>query len=150
MAAIAAVTPHVCFVEMAQQSRLPVINLLDEIVGEIASRGLKRVALFGTRFTIESDLFGYLNGFDVVRPRPEEIDYIHDAYVEIVNSGRGSEKHEAGLRRIAHTLCERDGAQTIVLAGTELSLVFDDANTDFPAIDCMRVHIGAIMRRLMA
>jgi aspartate racemase len=148
--AIAAITPHICFVEMAQQSRLPIVNLLDEIVGEIASRGLKRVALFGTRFTIESDLFGYLDGFDVVRPRPEEIDYIHDTYVEIVNSGRGGEKHETGLRRLAHTLSERDGAQSIVLAGTELALVFNDANTDFPAIDCMRVHIDAIMRRLVA
>jgi aspartate racemase len=148
--AIAAITPHVCIAEMARRSRLPIVNLLDEIVGEIAARGLKRVALFGTRFTIESDLFGYLDGFDVVRPRREEIDYIHDTYVEIVNSGRGAKKHEAGLRRIAQLLRERDGVQAIILAGTELALVFNDANTDFPAIDCARVHIDAIVRRLLA
>jgi aspartate racemase len=149
IAAIAAITPHVCIAEISRQSRLPIVNLLDETAREIAARGLKRVALFGTRFTIESDLFGYLKDFEVVRPKPEDVDYIHNTYVEIA-SGRGTEEHETGLRRIAHTLCETDGVQSIVLAGTDLALVFNDANTDFPAIDCSRVHIEAIMQRLVA
>lgn len=39
-------------------------------------------------------------------------------------------KHRAALRRLAHILIERDGVDAIVLAGTELALVFDTANTD--------------------
>jgi aspartate racemase len=36
----------------------------------------------------------------------------------------------------------------VVLAGTELSLVFNEGNTDFPHLDCARLHIEAIVRGL--
>ena len=48
------------------------------------------------------------------------------------------------MTRIAHEL----PVDAIVLAGTDLSLIFDEANTDFPHVDCARVHIQAIMRAL--
>jgi aspartate racemase len=54
------------------------------------------------------------------------------------------------LRKLAHTFIARDGAETILIAGTDLSTVFNDNNTDFPAIDCARIHIEAIMRRLLS
>jgi aspartate/glutamate racemase len=54
------------------------------------------------------------------------------------------------LATLAHTICQRDRADAIILAGTDLSLLFNDANTDFPHIDCSRLHIEAIMRSLLA
>ena len=146
--AIAAITPHICLPDIVQRTRLPLVNLLDETVREIKARGFRRVALFGTRFTIESKLFGKLDEMDVVQPLPEETDYIHRTYIEIVNAGRGSATHEAGLRKLANTLCCRDNVEAIVLAGTELNLIFNDANIDFPAIDCARAHIDGIIRQL--
>jgi aspartate racemase len=149
IAAIAAITPHICIAEIQQRSKLPLVSLLDETVRDIDARGLRRVALFGTRFTIESRLFGKLDHIDVVQPRPEEIDCIHGTYIEIVNAGRGTKEHAAVLRKIANVLCKRDGVEAIVLAGTELALVFNENNTDFPAIDCARVHIDGIMREII-
>jgi aspartate racemase len=148
IAAIAAITPHICIAEIQQRSKLPLVSLLDETVRDIDARGLRRVALFGTRFTIEGRLFGKLDHIDVVQPRPEEIDCIHSTYIEIVDAGRGTEEHAAVLRKIANVLCKRDGVEAIVLAGTELALVFNENNTDFPAIDCARVHIDGIMREM--
>jgi aspartate racemase len=149
IAAIAAITPHICIAEIQQRSKLPLVSLLDETVREIDARGLRRVALFGTRFTIEGRLFGRLDHIDVVQPRPEEIDRIHDIYIEIVNAGRGTEAQASVLRGIANVLRERDGVEAIVLAGTELALVFNEDNTDFPAIDCARVHIDGIVREII-
>ena len=146
--AIAAVTPHICLPHILEHTQLPLVNLLDETVREIKVRGFRRVALFGTRFTIESKLFGKLDKIDVVQPTPEEIDYIHRTYIEIVNAGRGSTTQEVGLRKLANTLSRRDNVEAIVLAGTELNLIFNDANTDFPAIDCARAHIDGIVRQL--
>lgn len=85
---------------------------------------------------------------DVIQPQPEEIDSIHEIYLQLVKGGAGSERQFQSLREIAHTLCRRDGAEAIVPAGTELSLVFNEGNTDFPHVDCARVHIDAIMHRL--
>jgi aspartate racemase len=68
--AIAAVTPHICLPDIVQGTRLPLVNLLDETAREIKARGFRRVALFGTRFTIESKFFGKLDDIDVVQPSP--------------------------------------------------------------------------------
>jgi aspartate racemase len=146
--AIAAVTPHICWPELAARAQLPLVSMLDETARAGAARGLRRVALFGTRFVIESKLFGALTGVDVVTPRPDEIDAIHKVYVEIVATGRGLPEHESGLRRLAHELCRRDGVEAIILAGTELSLVFHEGNTDFPAIDCAQIHIEALVQQM--
>ena len=146
--AIPATTPHLCAPELMKRSPIPLVSLVDEIVREVDHRRLKRVALFGTRFTMETELFGRLKGVDVVAPKPAEIDFIHQTYIELVNAGSGMEQQYRGLHQLAHTLIERDGIEAIILAGTELTLVFNRANTDFPHIDGARLHLEAIMEQL--
>jgi aspartate racemase len=146
--AIPATTPHLCAPELMKRSPIPLVSLVDEIVREVDHRRLKRVALFGTRFTMETELFGRLKGVDVVAPKPAEIDFIHQTYIELVNAGSGMEQQYRGLHQLAHTLIERDGIEAIILAGTELSLVFNRDNTDFPHIDGARLHLEAIMEQL--
>jgi aspartate racemase len=148
-AALPSITPHLCAAELGALSPIPLMNMVEEIVREIHARGLRRVALFGTRYTIETGLFGQLHGIDVVVQEPEMIDVIHGTYLEIVNAGAGTEQQHEMLRRIAHALCAREGAEAIVLAGTELALLFNEDNTDFPYIDGARLHLDAIMRRVM-
>ena len=150
VAAIPAITPHMCEPELSPRSPIPLLSLVDEIVGEVRRRELRRVALFGTRFTIETGLFGRLKAADVVSPTTSEIEFIHQAYLQIVNSGSGTEEQHQGLRQVAHTLIERENVDAIILAGTELSLIFNEANLDFPHIDGSRLHLDAIMRQLTA
>jgi aspartate/glutamate racemase len=76
----------------------------------LRQRGLTRVALFGTRFTIETGLFG-------------------------------------ALRNIARAIRQRDRIDAVVLAGTDLNLLFDEATAGFPPFDCAAAHIGAILDR---
>jgi aspartate racemase len=135
--------------ELVGMSPLPLVNLVEEVAAEIRRRGLKRVALFGTRATMETALFGQLAGVaDAIKPKPDEIDSIHETYLQLVSHAAGSPQRFRTLTQIAHTLVERDHVEAIVLAGTELSLVFDEGNTDFPHIDCATLHIEAIIRRL--
>ena len=148
VAAIPSITPHLCEPELIPRSPVPLVSLVDEIVGEVRRREFRRVALFGTRFTIETGLFGRLNPVDVVAPTTAEIEFIHQAYLQIVNAGSGSEEQYQGLRRVAHTLLEREKVEAIILAGTELSLIFNEGNLDFPHIDGSRLHLDAIMRQL--
>jgi aspartate racemase len=80
-AAIPAVTPHICAAELLELSPIPLVSLPAEILREIQARKLKRVALFGTRFTMETRMFDQLFGVDVVVPRADEVDCVHEAYV---------------------------------------------------------------------
>jgi len=147
-AAIVAATPHICARELAARSRLPLINMLTEVRKAVDARGLKRVALLGTRFTIETRMFGCLDGIETVVPDPPAIAKIHDLYKDFVD-GNGSDAKADTLRKIAQEFVARDGAQSVLVAGTDLSGVFTESNAGFPMIDCARVHIDAIARRLL-
>jgi aspartate racemase len=149
MTAIVALTPHICVPQLTPISPLPLIDMVSEVAAEITARGLKRVAMFGTRFTVETRMFGRLDGIDVVMPQPDEIELIHNTYTDVV-AARSTAPQIDGLHRLARTFIERDGAEAILLAGTDLSTVFDETNIDFPAIDCAAVHIRAITKQLLA
>jgi aspartate racemase len=145
--AIVAITPHICAAELTAISPLPLIDIVSEVAATIRTRGLKRVALLGTRFTVESRMFDRL-GVDVIMPKAEEIDQIHDTYMDVLN-GRSTAAQIEGLRQLARTLIARDGAEAALLAGTDLSAVLNENNAGFSTIDCAAAHIKAITKRLL-
>jgi len=147
-AALPAVTPHLCISELMSISPLPLVNLLEAVSDSVRSRGFRRVALFGTRFTVESAMFGALTGVEVVRPRPNEIDYIHQTYFQLASTGAGGESEREGLTNLAATLIRRDAVDAIILAGTDLALIFDESNIRFPYVDCARIHLNEILRAM--
>ena len=124
------------------------VSLLDVIVAEVERRNLRRLSIFGARVTMETNLFGRLQNVEVVSPSPEEIDLVANTYVRIVEDEQTSQHDYENLRVLAHTLIHRERLDAILLAGTDLSFVFNPENTDFPHLDGARVHIDAIMRRL--
>lgn len=139
LAAISAVTPHICIRELEKISAIPLVDIVKETATEIRVRGYRRVALFGTRFVVESRMFGMLEGVDVIVP--DQVAAIHDAYMQSVAGGA---EGRTILSRIARDL----PVDAVVLAGTDLSLIFDESNTDFPHIDCARTHVQAMVRDL--
>jgi aspartate racemase len=148
MVAIVAITPHICAAELTAISPLPLIDIVSEVAAEIHARGLNRVALLGTRFTVESRMFDRL-GVDVIMPKAEEIEQIHNAYMDVLYD-RSTPAQIDGLRQLARTLVARDGAQAVLLAGTDLSTVLNEDNAGFPTIDCAATHITTIGKRLLA
>lgn len=149
IAAIPAVTPHICASELVKLSPVPIVNLIDAIGREVRVKNFRRVSIFGTRFAIEKKLFGQMPQAEIVLPSPEEINVIHDTYLEMANAGRGTQEQYERLRGLAFRLIEREQLDGVILAGTDLSLVFNESNTDFPHVDGARVHLDAIMRELL-
>jgi aspartate racemase len=148
MAALPAITPLFCSKELTATSALPIVPLIDPLIRELEVRKVRRVAIFGTRFVIESDLFGALSGVEVVRPAAEELDVIHKTYVDLATTGEASAEMHATLTALAHRLESRDAVDTILLAGTDLTLLFHEGNTDFPHVDCAALHIREILREV--
>ena len=136
---VPAVTPLYCSSELRATSPLPLVSMVDAVAAELAARAARRVAVFGTRYVVESGFYGLLEGVEVVRPRPDEVDLIHGVYAELLRERRGSEEQRRKLTALAETLQARDGVDAVLLAGTDLSLLFDESNTDFPHIDCAAV-----------
>lgn len=149
IASIPAFSPQVCENELAAITPLPLVSLLDAISAEVKRLGLRRVALFGARVTMETQMFGRLQDVDVVTARPEEADRIAVIYVRVVEEARATDEDYGALRLLAHTLIEREKLDAIIFAGTDLAFAFNPENTDFPHVDGARVHIKAIMSELV-
>ncbi|MDB5365078.1 MAG: Asp/Glu racemase [Rhodospirillales bacterium] len=145
-AAIGAVTPHICMPILSRITPLPLIDIVQVTADELKARGVRRVAVFGTRFVMESNLFGGLGDIEIVAPRPAELDRIQALYLSIVQAGSGTQAVRRELVEIGQELQRREGAEMIVLAGSELALVFDENETALPVFDCARAHLDAIMR----
>jgi aspartate racemase len=146
--AIPAVTPLFCVRELAAISPLPVISIFKPLARELAARAIQRVAIFGTRFVVESAMFGELGDIEVIQPKPDEVEFIHTTYVEVARAGKGTERQHRELTNLAQSIIQRDAVDAIILAGTDLALLFNETNTDFPYIDCAALHLKAIVEEL--
>jgi aspartate racemase len=60
--------------------------------------------------------------------------------------GAASDRQRTLFFSVGGDLCRKQGAQAVVLAGTDLFLAFDGRECGFPTIDSARVHIDALVR----
>jgi aspartate racemase len=142
--AIAAVTPHLCMPELLQTVHVPVVDLVDALNEELRGRRIERVALMGTRRTIESRLFGRLEA-TVADPTAGQVARCHDLYVSIVQAGRTTDPAAQGLGTLAREFVRDLDVQAVVLAGTELALVPEGMWGGVNVVDCAKLHIEAIV-----
>ena len=151
-AAIGAVAPHICARQLGPRISLPFVDLIDCTRAELARRRARRVVVLGTQFVMRSDMYGRLEGFDVVKLAPDILDFVHANYMKIAAAGTvaGSGADVEGLRAIAQASVRNQGVEAVVLAGTELSLAFNEADCGFPSLDCARAHLDAIIARAIA
>jgi aspartate racemase len=146
-AVLPAVTPHICIKELAPLLPIPLLNIVEVLAAELVRRRTKRVALMGSIFTVQGSLWGQLAGVEIAKPQPDEIAFIGQAYQRILD-GKTEPGDADGLRRIAAALQRRDGVETILLAGTDLTVMFDEQTAGFPCLDVARLHIDAIVEKL--
>jgi aspartate racemase len=144
LAAIPAVTPHACLGVLGNMTDVPLVSIIDTTREALLGLKLRRVALFGTRYTVNSDMFGNLAGFEVVRPGEEEIEAVHGIYMAVVEAGEGTSAQMDRLSRIAHRLLGKDGVESIVVAGTDFSPLFARGTVNYPFVDCSEHHIRRI------
>ena len=148
--AIPAVTPHIAVAEIKARTKVPLINIMETLGAELRAKKLKRVALFGTIYTMQGSLWGQVTDAEIVKLQPDEMKFAGEAYQRLLDTRTPAPGDVARLREIAATLQKRDGVEAILLAGTDLTVIFDEANAGFPCIDVARPHIDAIVARLLS
>ena len=142
--AISSIAGHFCIPEFEKLSPLPIISAIPALEADIFKRGIEKVGLLGNRISMESKLFGGLSNIGVVIPLEQDIDSVHDQYIKIATSGSVNNDQRELLFAIGNKLCEKQGAEAVVLAGTDLFLAFDSYDCGFTVIDSALVHIDAL------
>ena len=145
-AAVTSLGGHFCIAELAAASPLPLIDLVTEMAATLTARGVARVGLLGTRTVMDSHIYGAIPAIEVVLPQGAELDATHEAYIAMASAGRVTEDQRALFFRLGAELVREQGAEVVVLVGTDLFLAFDGRDCGFPVIDCARVHVDALAR----
>lgn len=141
---ITSIAGHFCMSEFEKISPLPVANIIPALETELTKRKLKRVGLLGHRISMESKLFGGLASKELLVPLGDNLEAVHDVYVNIASTGKINDEQRAFLFSKGKELCKKQGAEAIILAGTDLFLAFDGYDCGFNVIDSALVHIDSV------
>ena len=150
---LAANTPHLVFDSVVQQSAIPLISIVQATCDAAKTRGLRRLGLLGTRFTMQSSLYrDALSGhqIDLVVPNEEEQAWVHEKYMEELVKGNILEETHEHLTAIIKTLEARSGIDGVILGGTELSLILREETVfGVQVLDTTQIHVEAAVAQLI-
>jgi len=142
--ALPAVTPHMCIGLLQASSPLPIVDCLSAIADEVRVKSPTKIAILGTRYVVETGLFGFLpEGVAAVRPEEAEIDSIHNLYVRLLEHGDSTPDDVEEINRIAAGIIAREKVDLLLLAGTDF-VVLPSAELQFPFIDSFEVYVRAV------
>jgi aspartate racemase len=148
-ALIAANTPHVVFDAVKKRSPLPLISIVEATAEVARSRGLEKPALFGTSLTMESTFYPEVfarKGLSVAIPDSDERAYIQKIYMGELFHGIIRDETRDRLVAIAMAMKEREHADSLILGGTELSLILTEPEYGgIPVLDTTQIHVDAIV-----
>lgn len=122
---------------------VPLLHIADATAEEIKSRGLQRVGLLGTSYTMDDDFYrGHLtalHGLDVLVPNERERRVVHGVIYDELCQGIVRQSSREAFREIMAGLGAA-GAQAIILGCTEIALLVDSRDTPLPLFDTTRIH----------
>lgn len=144
--AVTSIAGHFCRSEFAKQSPLPVIDMIDAVAEHVGNLGLQRIGILGTRTVMESRFYGGITSSEMIAPSGDAQDSVHHAYAAMATTGAVTMEQRSIFETAAQAMMDDEGAEAILLGGTDLALVFDTVTSVFPLIDCAAIHAGAIMR----
>lgn len=149
VALLASNTPHIVFSEL--RTSIPLISIVEATRDHAKQRGLKRLGLFGTKFTMRGRFYPeVLAPIEIVTPNDDEQDFIHERYLgELVPGIKNPETREA-LLRILDRLKDEQHIDGLILGGTELPLILsEESHNGVPILDTTRIHVARAIDRLL-
>jgi aspartate racemase len=153
VAVIPANTVHCCIDGIRRRAPLPLISMLDVVAAVCQQRGLRRVGVLGTRWTMQSHLYrAPLAAVGVEECIPDEAGQAivqRVIFEELVPNGSVSRDSLQQLLQVVADL-RAAGCDGVALACTELPLVLDEANCGMAAVDTTVVLARAAMQQVLA
>ena len=150
---LASNTTHIVFEELSRTSPIPLSSIVEAACEATVALGLRTVGLLGTRYTMEGSFYPDVVtrlGIRVLLPGSDERAYVHDKYMgELIEREFRSETH-SGVADVIQRLGQQ-GAEGVLLAGTELPLVLRGVEIDgIPLLDTARIHVHRAVSELLS
>jgi aspartate racemase len=152
--ALASNTPHLVFPALKEQSPIPLLSIVEVTCQAAARMGLKRLGLFGARFTMQGRFYADVferAGIALVTPSAAEQNFLHDKYMNELLHGIIRPDTRTALLAIAERLRVEENIAGLILGGTELPLILRDVkDARMPFLDTTQLHVEAIVDYMTA
>ncbi len=136
-------TMHAVADTIEEAAGIPLLHIADPTAEEIRRRGLKKVGLLGTRFTMEQsfykDRMRNRHDLDLLVPEEDDRDVVHRVIFEELCRGVVNDASRQAYRQIIRRLVER-GAQGIILGCTEIAMLVSAEDAPVPVFDTTALH----------
>jgi aspartate racemase len=138
-------TPHMAADFIQQKIKIPLIHIAEETAKEIAKHSIKKVALLGTKVTMEQAFFKQrLSNYHIstLIPEEEERNFIHSIILTELAKGVFSEETKKRFLEIISNLGEK-GGEAIILGCTEIPMLIKPGDCNIKLFDTTLIHATA-------
>jgi len=145
-------TMHRCAEAIEAALSVPFLHIGDATARAVLEAGVGRVALLGTRYTMEGDFYRArleAAGLTVLVPDEPDRTLVHDVIYDELVQGVVSEGSRVAYLEVIGRLAER-GAEGVIAGCTEIELLVGPRDTDLPYFPTAAIHARAAARWALA
>jgi aspartate racemase len=135
-------TPHLVADKVQQKIKVPLLHIAEVTAKEIVKQKINKVALLGTKFTMEHSFFKerlLKNGIEPIIPDAQDRDIIHASIFNELTKGIFSNETKNKYLNIIEKL-HKEGAQGVIFGCTEISLLIKQADCKLKVFDTTEIH----------
>lgn len=135
-------TPHLVADKVREKIKIPLLHIADETAKEIVKQKINKVALLGTKFTMEHSFFkDRLTGFGVSSLIPDKAgrDYIHASIFNELTRGVFKDETKTKYLDVIENL-RKEGAQGVIFGCTEMIFLIKQEECPIPVFDTAFIH----------
>jgi aspartate racemase len=149
---LASNTPHIVFEELSRRAPIPLLSIVEAARDAAIELGIRTVGLLGTRFTMQAPFYPEVfaqRGIAVRTPSRDDQTYVHDRYMQELIPGEFRPDTRQQFLEVIERL-RQDGAEAVVLAGTELPLLLRETDPGtVRLLDTTRIHVSRAVTTLL-
>lgn len=149
---IGANTMHKIADEVQSAIHIPVIHIAVETAKVIESKGMKKVALLGTKYTMQLDFYTKklsAKGIQTIIPGEEDIAYINNAIYTEMGKGLFLPETKARFIQIINEF-RQSGVEAVILGCTEIPILIKQEDVDLPVFDTTAIHVDAAVNFVLS
>ena len=135
-------TMHKVVNQIKEKISIPILHIAEMTAEKILEKGLKNIALLGTKYTMEQDFYKSKlieKGINVIIPDKNDIEIINEVIYDELCLGTINSDSKKKFLEIVDKLRSK-GAEGIILGCTEIGLLIKNADTDVPLFDTAIIH----------
>ena len=135
-------TMHKVINQIKEKISIPILHIAEMTAEKILEKGLKNIALLGTKYTMEQDFYKSKlieKGINVIIPDKNDIEIINKVIYDELCLGTINSNSKKKFLEIVDKLRSK-GAEGIILGCTEIGLLIKNEDTDVPLFDTAVIH----------